>query len=67
MLSDDLLSSYLRQQMQKDESDSPINMSGKTGLCEEFLRYPGLDENEEDEIEMLGQSYEVFEGQLVPI
>lgn len=59
MLSDDLPSSYLLQQLQRDERDSPIKVSTKTGLSEEFLRYPGLDEHEEDEIDILGQSYEV--------
>lgn len=59
MLSDDLPSSYLKQQLQRDERDSPIKISTKNGIVEEFLRYPGLDENEEDEIDILGQSYEV--------
>ncbi|XP_063700648.1 stress-activated map kinase-interacting protein 1 [Culicoides brevitarsis] len=61
MLSDDLLGSYLQQQLQKDERDSPVK-NGQ-GLAEEFLQYPGLDENEEDEVEQ-SQSFEIQLGNI---
>lgn len=61
MLSDDLPSSYLQYQQRignGEDEESPVKFT-KAGLPVEFLCYPGLDENEEDEMDMMTQSYEV--------